>query len=126
MLSRVLMRTVLCLPIKVAYNLGILRKPVGTVLSLLLLALAARLSAQQDPAAARVSRLLLIIPFENTSNAPGTDWISESFPEVLSTRFGPSGFFIMGRDDRLNAFDKLGIPPGAKPSRATLYQVGQH
>jgi tetratricopeptide (TPR) repeat protein len=31
----------------------------------------------------------------------------------------------MGRDDRLNAFDRLGIPPGAKPSRATLYQVGQ-
>jgi len=31
----------------------------------------------------------------------------------------------MGRDDRLNAFDRLGIPLGAKPSRATLFQVGQ-
>ncbi len=109
-----------------AYNLDTLRKPVGIVLSLLLLAaLAVPLSAQQDPGAARVSRLLLIIPFENVSSAPGTDWISESFPEVLSSRLGPSGFFIMGRDDRLNAFDKFGIPPGAKPSRATLYQVGQ-
>jgi Tfp pilus assembly protein PilF/TolB-like protein len=110
----------------VAYNLLTLRKPVGIVLSLLLLAaLAVPSSAQENPGAPHVSRLLLIIPFENTSNAPGTDWISESFPEVLSTRLGPSGFFIMGRDDRLNAFDKLGIPPGAKPSRATLYQVGQ-
>ena len=109
-----------------AYNLLILRKPAGIVLSLLFLAAwAVLVSAQQHPGPARVSRLLLIIPFENTSAAAGTDWISESFPEVLSTRMSPSGFFIMGRDDRLNAFDRLGIPPGAKPSRATLYQVGQ-
>jgi Tfp pilus assembly protein PilF/TolB-like protein len=111
---------------KVAYNLLTLRKPAGIVLSLLFLAaLAAPSSAQQHPGPAGVSRLVLIIPFENTSNAAGTDWIGESFPEVLSTRLGPSGFFIMGRDDRLNAFDRLGIPPEAKPSRATLYQVGQ-
>lgn len=111
-----------------AYNLVILRKPAGIVLSLLLLAISVLekpIQAQQQPGAVRVSRLLLIIPFENNSSAAGTDWISESFPEVLSTRLSPSGFFIMSRDDRLNAFDRLGIPPGAKPSRATLYQVGQ-
>jgi Tfp pilus assembly protein PilF/TolB-like protein len=126
MLPRLVMRTVLCLRSKVAYNLLTLRKPAGIVLSLLFLAAWAVPSlGQQQPGPARVSRLLLIIPFENTSAAAGTDWISESFPEVLSTRMSPSGFFIMGRDDRLNAFDRLGIPPGAKPSRATLYQVGQ-
>src|SRR5260221_6184009 len=31
----------------------------------------------------------------------------------------------MGREDRLNAFARLGIPAGARPSRATLYQVAQ-
>lgn len=109
-----------------AYNLITLRKPAGIVLSLLFLAAwAVPSSAQPHSGPARVSRLLLIIPFENTSTATGADWISESFPEVWSTRLSPSGFFIMGRDDRLNAFDRLGIPPGAKPSRATLYQVGQ-
>ncbi|HEY5027146.1 MAG TPA: tetratricopeptide repeat protein [Candidatus Angelobacter sp.] len=105
-----------------------MRKPAGIVLSLLFLAISALiapLQAQQQTGPARVSRLLLIIPFENTANSAGLDWIGESFPEVLSTRLGPSGFFVMGRDDRLNAFDRLGIPPGAKPSRATLYQVGQ-
>ena len=113
---------------KLAYNLLTLRKLVGIVLSLLFMAMLvveAPLTAQQPAARARISRLLLIIPFENTSNAAGLDWISESFPEVLSTRLSPRGFFIMGRDDRLNAFDRLGIPSGAKPSRATLYQVGQ-
>jgi tetratricopeptide (TPR) repeat protein len=105
-----------------------LRKPAGIVLSLLLLAALAVASpspAQQQPGSGRVSRLLLIIPFENMSNLPGIDWIGESFPEILSTRLSPSGFFIMGREDRLNAFDRLGIPTGARPSRATLYQVAQ-
>ena len=116
MLPRVFMRTVLCLRLKVAYNLLTLRKPAGIVLSLLFLALSvleAPLQAQQQTGPARVSRLLLIIPFENTSNAAGTDWISESFPEVLNTRLSPSGLFVMGRDDRLNAFDRLGISPTA-------------
>jgi len=113
---------------KLAYNLLTLRKPVGIVLSLLFLAVIAcplRSSAQQQPNAAHVSRLLLIIPFENRSSTAGVDWISESFPEILSTRLSPSGLFVMGREDRLNAFDRLGIPATAKPSRATLYQVAQ-
>src|SRR5580765_8161922 len=53
------------------YNLLTLRKPAGIVLSLLFLALSeleAPLQAQQQSGPARVSRLLLIIPFENTSN----------------------------------------------------------
>jgi Tfp pilus assembly protein PilF/TolB-like protein len=112
----------------VAYNLITLGKLVGIVLSFVLLgALAVPLpsTAQQQPGAARVSRLLLIIPFENTSNAAGIDWISESFPEVLGTRLGSSWLYIMGREDRLNAFDQLGVPAGARPSRATLYQIAQ-
>jgi Tfp pilus assembly protein PilF/TolB-like protein len=114
--------------LKLSYNLLTLRKPVGIVLSLLFLAAIAvplRSSAQQQPDAVHVSRLLLIIPFENVPNAAGVDWIGESFPEVLSSRLSPDGLFIMGREDRLNAFDKLGIPATARPSRATLYQVAQ-
>lgn len=111
-----------------AYNLLTLRKPVCIVLSLLFMAVMAAplsLAAQQQPDAAHQSRLLLVIPFENVPNVAGVDWIGESFPEVLSYRLSPSGLFIMSRDDRLNAFDRLGIPASAKPSRATLYQVAQ-
>jgi hypothetical protein len=87
-----------------AYNLLTLRKPAGTVLSLLFLAalaVAPLSSAQQQPGPARVSRLLLIIPFENTSTTPGLDWISESFPEVLTTQLSPRSF-VMSREDRMS------------------------
>lgn len=69
--------------------------------------------------------MLLIMPFENTSNVPGIDWIGEAFPEVLGNRLTSASLFLIGRDDRLYAFDRLGIPATAKPSRATIFQMAQ-
>src|SRR5205807_3754876 len=65
------------------------------------------------------------MPFENASNVPGIDWIGEAFPEVLGNRLNSASLFIIGRDDRLYAFDRLGIPATAKPSRATIFQMAQ-
>lgn len=69
--------------------------------------------------------MLLIMPFENSSTLPGIDWIGEAFPEVLRQRLNSQSLFIIGRDDRLSAFDHMGIPADAKPSRATVFQVAQ-
>ncbi len=66
-----------------------------------------------------------MMPFENNSTMPGLDWIGEAFPEVLSTRLKSESLYLIERDDRLNALDRLGIPATAKPSRATVYQVAQ-
>jgi len=71
------------------------------LLFLAALAVAPLSSAQQQPGPARVSRLLLIIPFENTSTTPELDWISESFPEVLTTQLSPRSF-VMSREDRMS------------------------
>lgn len=69
--------------------------------------------------------MLLVLPFENHSTAPGLDWISEAFPEVLSSRFSRSPLFVLTREDRLSAFDHLGVPASARPSRATVYEIAQ-
>jgi Tfp pilus assembly protein PilF/TolB-like protein len=69
--------------------------------------------------------MLLIMPFENASTTPGIDWIGESFPEVVGNRLNSSPLFVVSRSDRLLAFDRLGLPASAKPSRATIYQVAQ-
>src|SRR3954451_14890301 len=98
------MQTLLCLLSKLAYNLGTLRKPAGIVLSLLLLAALAvpvRCLAQQQPDPVRASRLLLIIPFENTSKAVGIDWISEAFCQVDMAHQNSGLLFVMGIEYRV-------------------------
>ncbi|HEY6351839.1 MAG TPA: tetratricopeptide repeat protein [Candidatus Angelobacter sp.] len=82
-------------------------------------------SSAQQPQSLRSIQILLVLPFENASSAPGIDWIGESFPEILGNRMASAPLFIISRDDRLYAFNRLGIPASAKPSRATIYEMAQ-
>ena len=65
------------------------------------------------------------MPFENRSAAPGLEWISEAFPEVLSQRMSSPQVYVISREDRIYAFDHAGIPGAAHPSRATTYSVAE-
>jgi tetratricopeptide (TPR) repeat protein/TolB-like protein len=68
---------------------------------------------------------LLILPFENHSQSPGLEWIGESFPEILSQRLSAPSMYIISREDRVYAFDRMGIPVAARPSHATLYRIAE-
>jgi tetratricopeptide (TPR) repeat protein len=70
-------------------------------------------------------KTVLIVPFENRSNAPGLEWISEAFPEVLGERLAAARLNVISRDDRNYAFDRSGIPTSVHPSRATLYRLAE-
>lgn len=103
-----------------------MRKSFGIAFVFLALAFTSFVCASTEQAEQpRPSQMLMIMPFENVSSVPGLDWIGEAFPEVLSNRLNSSPVFLISRDDRLSAFDRLGIPASAKPSRATVYQVAQ-
>ncbi len=68
---------------------------------------------------------LLIMPFEDHSATAGLDWISEAFPEVLGQRMASEHVYVIGRDDRLFAFDQAGVSGAAHPTRATTYSVAE-
>jgi len=87
-----------------------------------LLAVAVGTEAQLVP---QTAHTLAVLPFENISNAPGLEWIGESFPEVLGGRMASPALYVVGREARLVAFDRLGIPTGGRPSRATLYRIAE-
>lgn len=70
-------------------------------------------------------KTVLIVPFDNQSKAPGLEWISEAFPEVLGERLAAAHINVISRDDRNYAFDRAGIPTSIHPSRATLYRLGE-
>ena len=67
----------------------------------------------------------VIIPFENGSSAPGLEWISEAFPEMLEERLSSPSLFVLSREDRLRAYDRMGIPAELHPSRATIYRIAE-
>jgi tetratricopeptide (TPR) repeat protein len=77
----------------------------------------------QSPATIR--RTLIVIPFENTSTAPGLEWIGESFPEILGQRLASPSLYVLGREDRIRAYDQLGIPVDLHLSRATTYRISE-
>lgn len=68
---------------------------------------------------------VLVVPFENQSQAPGIAWIGDSFPELLQERLTSPTLYVLPREDRLRAYDRLGIPVRIRPSRATLYRMAE-
>lgn len=88
----------------------------------IVLCLVASVSAQNVSGAAHT---LLVLPFENESKAPGLEWISEAFPEILGQRLASPITYVISREDRVYAFDRLGIPANLKASRATLYRIAE-
>lgn len=65
----------------------------------------------------------MVVPFENRSSAPGIDWIGEAFSEVLGQRMASVQLSTISRDERIYAFDRLGLPVNARISRATLLRI---
>jgi len=68
---------------------------------------------------------VLVVPFENQSKAPGIQWIGDSFPESLQERLNSPTLFVLPREDRIRAYDRLGIPLDLRPSRATIYRIAE-
>ena len=71
------------------------------------------------------AQTVVVLPFENTSKAPGIEWIGEAFVEVLTQRLSVPSLYVISREDRIYAFDRLGIPASLRPSRATLFRIAE-
>ena len=105
-------------PLRTRYNGLVVRRAVS--LLAVSLFLCAVLHAQEDPASGRT---LVVIPFDNTSSTPGLEWLGEGFAEALRAQLDSPVLYVATRDERLRAYDRLGIPSGVHPSRATLYRI---
>ena len=68
---------------------------------------------------------MVVVPFENQSQSPGLEWIGEAFPEILEERVNSPTLYVIPREDRTRAYDRVGIPNGIHPTRATLYRMAE-
>jgi len=51
--------------------------------------------------------------------------MSEAFPETIGRRLGEEDALLISRPDRIYAFEHMGIPSGAHPSRATILKIAE-
>ena len=68
---------------------------------------------------------LVVMPFSNLSKTPGCQWVGESFPELLQDRLIWPNLNPLGREERLIAFDRIGIAYSNQLSKASLIKIGQ-
>jgi tetratricopeptide (TPR) repeat protein len=107
-------------------------KRAAVVVFLVSLLLCPPLRAENTPASGQaldshttVGRTMVVIPFENTSPTPGLEWLGESFPETFHEQLNSPVLYVAGRDERLHAYDRQGVPAGVHPPRATLYRLAE-
>lgn len=99
---------------------SIARYPV-TVVALALIfaatALAARAQAGSD--------VVMVLPFENTSNRPEYNWVGESFADSLADLLNKPGLLVVSSDERELAYQRLRLPETVIPSRATAIKLAR-
>lgn len=94
-------------------------------LSLLLLLLVTLASVVPISAQNPSADVLMILPFENTSNRPEYNWVGESFADALAELLNKPGLIVVSSDERELAYQQLHLPETVIPSRATAIKLAR-
>jgi tetratricopeptide (TPR) repeat protein len=78
-------------------------------------------AAQGTPA----TDLVLVLPFENTSNVPEYNWVGESFADSLAALLNKPGLHVVSNDERALAYQRIRLPQTVLPSRATAIKLAR-
>ena len=71
------------------------------------------------------SERFLVIPFENPAREARVYWLSEASAVLLADELNALGKHAHTREERLDAFQRLQVPPVATLSHATVIRLGQ-
>ncbi len=71
------------------------------------------------------AEIVLVLPFENTSEHPEYNWIGESFADQMSALLDKPGLIVVSSDERAVAYQRLHIPLTVIPSRATAIKIAR-
>src|SRR5881394_2037131 len=102
------------------------RKKYCAVAAVLLVALVATLRPQDNQAQINsAAEIVLVLPFENTSDHPEFNWIGESFADSLASLLDKPGIIVVSSDERAVAYQRLRLPLTVIPSRATAIKIAR-
>ncbi|MEP6568272.1 MAG: tetratricopeptide repeat protein [Acidobacteriota bacterium] len=91
----------------------------------LLLTLYAANSFAQGTQGAPSGDVVMVLPFENTSNRPEYNWVGESFADSLADLLNKPGLLVVSSDERELAYQRLRLPETVIPSRATAIKLAR-
>jgi tetratricopeptide (TPR) repeat protein len=74
---------------------------------------------------APTSDVVMVLPFENTSNHPEYNWVGESFADSLADLLNKPGLLVVSSDEREIAYQRLRLPETVIPSRATAIKLAR-
>jgi tetratricopeptide (TPR) repeat protein len=66
----------------------------------------------------------LVLPFFNHSKSANLDWLGESIAETVHDALASEGVLVLDRADRLEAYRRLSIRPGAELTHASILKLG--
>jgi len=67
----------------------------------------------------------LVLPFFNHSNSANLDWIGESIAKSVNDSLASEGLLVLDRADRLEAYRRLDLRPGAELTHASILKLGE-
>jgi tetratricopeptide (TPR) repeat protein len=67
----------------------------------------------------------VVLPFFNHSTSANLDWIGESIAESVRDSLVSEGLLVLNREDRLEAYRRLSLRPGAELTHASIIKIGQ-
>src|SRR5215471_3954764 len=67
---------------------------------------------------------VLVLPFFNYSQSANLEWIGESIAETIHDALSAESILVLDRDDRLEAYSRLGMRPNAVLTTASIIKAG--
>src|ERR1039457_4220548 len=68
---------------------------------------------------------VLVLPFFNHATSANLDWIGESIAETVRDALSSEGLLVLDRVDRLEAYRRLSLRPGAEVTHASIIKIGE-
>src|ERR1035438_9189686 len=67
----------------------------------------------------------LVLSFFNHATSANLDWVGESIAQSVRDSLASEGILVLDREDRLEAYRRLSLRPGAELTHASILKIGE-
>src|SRR5260370_34410112 len=67
----------------------------------------------------------LVLSFFNHSKSANLDWVGESIAQSVRDALASEGVLVLEREERLEAYRRLSLRPGAELTHASILKIGE-